>query len=172
MHQIPVTSTEREYQMVDELPYGKQAQTVRRAVDFGEYNMRSPSGTRAKVFFFTIILARSMFKYVWFTDRYFTSELAILAHEKAFEYIEGVLTRSFMIRIKYLSSAKTVAISFLQPHSAPTPGNSLSLFIFAENPIRKVRESRAAGAVENLVKYINRIAEATKFPLQSDLPQH
>eukprot|EP01034_Spumella_vulgaris_P015126 gene15126-19321_t len=29
-HQIPVTSTEREYQMVDELPYGKQAQ-----VDFG-----------------------------------------------------------------------------------------------------------------------------------------
>ena len=71
--------------MVDELPYGKQAQ-----VDFGEYNMRSPSGTRAKVFFFTMILSRARFKYVWFTDRYFTSELAIIAHEKAFEYIESV----------------------------------------------------------------------------------
>jgi transposase len=84
-HQIPVTSTEREYQMVDELPSGKQAQ-----VDFGEYNMGSPSGTRVKVFFFTMILSRSRFKYVWFTDHYFTSKLAILGHERAFEYMEGI----------------------------------------------------------------------------------
>lgn len=43
-----------------------------------------------KVFFFTLVLSRSRFKYVWFTDHYFTSELAIQAHEQAFAYIKGI----------------------------------------------------------------------------------
>lgn len=43
-----------------------------------------------KVFFFILTLSRSQFKYVWFTIRYFTSLLAVEAHEKAFAYIRGV----------------------------------------------------------------------------------
>lgn len=84
-HNLPFMKTPREYEMVEELPYGKQAQ-----VDFGEYNMRNPSGNRVKVFFFIMVLSRSRFKYVWFTDTYFTSELAVGAHEKAFAYIGGI----------------------------------------------------------------------------------
>jgi hypothetical protein len=84
-HNLPYVQQYRQYEMIEELPYGKQAQ-----VDFGEYNMRSSTGNRVKVFFFTLILSRSRFKYVWFTDRYFTTELAIIAHENAFEYIRGV----------------------------------------------------------------------------------
>lgn len=84
-YQIAKTSMTREYEMVEELPYGKQAQA-----DFGEYNMRNGLGERIKVFFFTMVLSRSRFKYVWFQDHYFTSELAIEAHEKAFAFFGGM----------------------------------------------------------------------------------
>ena len=84
-YNISKISRHRQMHPVQELPYGKQAQ-----VDFGEYNMRSSVGTRVKVFFFTLVLSRSRFKYVWFSDRYFTSELAIKAHDQAFEFIKGM----------------------------------------------------------------------------------
>lgn len=84
-YHIPKTSIARDYEVVEELPYGKQAQA-----DFGEYNLRDSLGKRIKVFFFTIVLSRSRFKYVWFQDQYFTSELAIEAHEKAFAFFGGM----------------------------------------------------------------------------------
>lgn len=84
-HQLPVVKTERQFQVIEELPYGKQAQ-----VDFGHSNMRTSTGKRVKVSFFTFVLSRSRFKYVWFIDQPFTSELAIKAHQKAFEYIDGI----------------------------------------------------------------------------------
>lgn len=71
--------------MVAETSYGKQAQ-----VDFGEYNLHDNQGKRVKVFFFTSVLSRSRYKYVWFSDQYFTSELAIEAHEKAFAFFGGI----------------------------------------------------------------------------------
>jgi transposase len=84
-YHIPKTGIFRDYEVVEELPYGKQAQA-----DFGEYNLRDNSGKRVKLCFFTIVLSRSRLKFVWFQDRYFTSELAIEAHEKAFAYFGGI----------------------------------------------------------------------------------
>ena len=84
-HNIPKLAAQRQMAVVEELPYGKQAQ-----VDFGEYIMRSSTGNRVKVFFFILVLSRSRYKFVWFTDRYFTSKLAIEAHELAFAFIRGV----------------------------------------------------------------------------------
>lgn len=84
-YRIPKTSISRQYEAVAELPYGKQAQA-----DFGQYHLRDNQGKRVKVFFFTIVLSRSRFKYVWFLDQYFTSELAIEAHEKAFAFFGGI----------------------------------------------------------------------------------
>lgn len=75
----------REFEMVAELSYGQQAQ-----VDFGQYNMRDNAGRQVKVYFFVLVLSRSRHKYVWFLDRPFSSESAILAHEQAFEFIRGV----------------------------------------------------------------------------------
>ena len=84
-YHIPKINTAREYEVVEELPYGQQAQA-----DFGEYNLRDNQGKRVKVFFFTLVLSRSRYKYVWFQDQYFTSELAIQAHEKAFAFFGGI----------------------------------------------------------------------------------
>ena len=79
------TPKQRQFSMAEELPYGKQAQ-----VDFGEYNIRTSDGKRRKIYFFTIVLSRSRYKYVWFIDRPFTASLAIQAHEKAFAYFNGI----------------------------------------------------------------------------------
>ncbi|NJK93539.1 MAG: IS21 family transposase [Bacteroidales bacterium] len=84
-YHIPKIKHHRDYFIVEELPYGKQAQ-----VDFGEYNMRKSTGGVKKVCFFTIVLSRSRYKYVYFSDVPFTSVLAVKAHEKAFEYFKGI----------------------------------------------------------------------------------
>jgi transposase len=84
-HNIPVVPRYREYFPVEELPYGEQAQ-----VDFGEYNMQLSNGKRKKVKFLAMVLSRSRMKHVWFLDKPFTSETAVLAHEKAFEFFKGI----------------------------------------------------------------------------------
>jgi len=84
-HNLPYEPPVRDYMVVQETPYGLQAQ-----VDFGEYNMRSSNGKRIKVYFFTMVLSRSRFKYVCFSSEPFSSHSAILAHESAFKYMGGI----------------------------------------------------------------------------------
>ena len=84
-HNIPKTGKQRDFCIVEEQPYGKQAQ-----VDFGEYNIRDSKGKRVKVYFFSMVLSRSRYKYIYFSPMPFTSTLAVHAHQKAFEYFEGI----------------------------------------------------------------------------------
>lgn len=143
-HNLPHIELHRQYGMVEELPYGKQAQ-----VDFGEYNMRSSTGYRVKVFFFTMILSRSRFKYVWFTDRYFTSELAIMAHEKAFEYIGGVPDEIVYDQDKvFIVSENGGDIILTDGFRSYTRDQSFTLHF-----CRKA-DPQSKGKVENVVKYV------------------
>ena len=82
---IPKPFCHRDYTMVDELPFGKQAQ-----MDFGEYNMTTEEGKRKKIYFFCMSLSRSRQKFVWFSERPFTTLATIAAHEKAFQYMKGI----------------------------------------------------------------------------------
>lgn len=84
-HHLPKIAIQREYALIDELPYGKQAQ-----VDFGEYNIRGTDGKRTKVYFFAMVLSRSRYKYIYFSNTSFTTHLSILAHEKAFAFFNGI----------------------------------------------------------------------------------
>src|SRR5206468_11585557 len=57
----------REHAMVEESALGAQAQA-----DFGEYNLRNSQGRKVKVYFFTMLLSRSRYKYVCFsTSKFF-----------------------------------------------------------------------------------------------------
>lgn len=84
-YNIPKESTGRDFQMVEELPYGDQAQ-----VDFGFYNMTTTQNKQKKVQFFTFILSRSRYKFLLFSDVPFTTALVINAHEAAFRFIDGL----------------------------------------------------------------------------------
>ena len=143
-HQLPMIKIERQFEQLEETPYGKQAQ-----VDFGEYNMRATTGARAKVFFFTFILSRSRYKYVWFTDRYFTSDLAIEAHEKAFEYIGGIPDEIVYDQDKvFIVSENGGDIILTNTFQAYTRDQSFDLYF-----CRKA-DPQSKGKVENVVKYV------------------
>jgi hypothetical protein len=51
-YNLPQIKPVREYEMLEESPYGKQAQA-----EFGVYNLRNGMGKRVKVFFITIQIA-------------------------------------------------------------------------------------------------------------------
>lgn len=81
---LPKVFSSRPFCMVEEMPYGRQMQA-----DLGEYNMTDVDGIRKKVYFFACVLSRSRYKHVTFQDHPFTTNDLILAHEKAFTFIEG-----------------------------------------------------------------------------------
>jgi hypothetical protein len=85
-HGIPKPfCNQRDYEKVDELPYGKQIQ-----VDFGECNMTTEEGKRKKIYIFCMVLSRSRQKYIWFSEKPFTTLAAIAAHDRGFDYLWGV----------------------------------------------------------------------------------
>ncbi len=83
-YHLMVEEKVRDYFRVEELPYGAQAQA-----DFGQYILRSNEG-RKKVYFFSMVLSASRYKYAYFLDRPFTTRTAIDAHEAAFEFFRGL----------------------------------------------------------------------------------
>jgi len=84
-HGIVKPFLHRDFSQVPELPFGKQAQ-----VDFGEYTMGTDQGGRKKTYIFSMVLSRSRFKFVYFSDTPFTTEITIMAHEIAFEFFGGI----------------------------------------------------------------------------------
>lgn len=143
-YRLPVVIAERQFQMVEELPYGQQAQ-----VDFGQYNMRTTQGNRVKVFFFTLVLSRSRYKYVWFTDQHFTSQSAILAHQEAFEYIGGFPDEVVYDQDKvFIVSENSGDIILTDGFRAYTKSQSFALHF-----CRKA-DPQSKGKIENVVKYV------------------
>lgn len=143
-HNIPRIKDQRQHQTVEELPFGKQAQ-----VDFGEYNMRNCSGKRTKVFFFILVLSRSRFKYLWFTDCYFTTELSIQAHEQAFEYIMGIPDEIVYDQDKvFLVDENKGDIILTDGFRSYARERPFSLYFCRKS------DPQSKGKVENVVKYV------------------
>lgn len=82
---IAKEEAQRQYFVVEELPYGFQAQA-----DFGQYVMRHSETKRKKVYFFVMMLSRSRMKFLRFSEIPFTTDTAIDAHEHAFAFFKGL----------------------------------------------------------------------------------
>jgi transposase len=143
-HRLPIVRETRQHQIVEETPYGRQAQ-----VDFGEASIRTSLGARIKVFFLVIVLSRSRFKFVWFTDRPFTSELAIQAHEEAFKYLKGIPDVIVYDQDKvFIVNENHGDIILTEGFRAYTRDQSFELHF-----CRKA-DPQSKGKVENAVKYV------------------
>lgn len=81
----PAKNQSRVFEKLHEPPFGKEAQ-----VDFGETWMQTKDNKRKKVYFFSMVLSRSRYKYLFLIDKPFTSKLAVKAHHLAFKYFGGV----------------------------------------------------------------------------------
>ena len=84
-HNLPKEENMRQYEAVEELPMGFQAQ-----VDFGEIWLKRLSGSKVKVYCFAMVLSHSRYKFLWWQDKPFTTLTFIDAHNKAFEYFGGM----------------------------------------------------------------------------------
>ncbi|WP_392486811.1 IS21 family transposase [Haloimpatiens sp. FM7315] len=84
-YKLPKLATARQYESVDELPMGCQAQ-----VDMGQIWLSNTNGSRTRVYFFAMVLSHSRYKYVLWSITPFTTSTFIDAHNKAFEYFGGM----------------------------------------------------------------------------------
>lgn len=85
-YSIPkVTIKERQYKALPLTPPGVYAQ-----VDFGQKKLRTSNGKMRTVYFMAMLLCNSRHKFIYFQDKPFTSESAVTAHERSFEYFKGI----------------------------------------------------------------------------------
>lgn len=83
-YSIPKVKYKRQYEAVDELPMGYQAQ-----VDFGQIWLKNEKGDKIKLYCFAMVLSHSRMKFSYWLDKPFTVHDFIDAHTKAFEYFGG-----------------------------------------------------------------------------------
>ena len=81
----PPKNDPRSFEKLPEPPFGQEAQ-----VDFGETWLLTKEGKRKKIYFITISLSRSRYKFVNLTDTPFTTQTAVAAHHMAFDHFEGI----------------------------------------------------------------------------------
>lgn len=82
---LPKGVTMRQYQQVPELPMGFQIQT-----DFGQIWLQRRKGGKVKVYCFAMVLSHSRHKFLWWSDKPFTTATFIDAHARAFEFFGGM----------------------------------------------------------------------------------
>ena len=75
----------RQYSPVADVQPGEQAQ-----VDFGQKKLRTGTGALITVYFFSILLCFSRYKFILFRQSPFTASAAVEAHEKAFSFFGGI----------------------------------------------------------------------------------
>jgi transposase len=143
-YNIPKQYHTREFFPVEECDYGQQAQA-----DFGEYNMRTNTGRRKKVHFFSMSLSRSRYKFVYFTDMPFDTEKAILGNEKSFEYFHGIPQEIVYDQDKlFLHDENHGDIILNQRFKQYVKQRGFSLHF-----CRKA-DPQSKGKIENVIKYI------------------
>lgn len=140
---IPKEANSRDFQMVQELPYGEQAQ-----VDFGFYNITTTRNRQKKVQFFTFILSRSRYKFVLFSDVPFTA-MVIAAHEEAFRFIGGLPREIVYDQDRLLMVSENLGdIVLTSEFSGYVRDRGIRLHFCRKS------DPQSKGKVENVVKYV------------------
>ena len=141
---LPKEKSCRQYEMLEETAYGEYAQ-----VDFGQHWMPMQDGKRIQIYFMVMILCRSRAKYVYFSDRPFTSEKAVEAHGKAFEYFGGQPRR-----IIYDQDTVFLNDENLGDYNLPADFMSYVAQMDFKVIFCRPRDPESKGKVENAVKYV------------------
>jgi transposase len=143
-YNIPLEEVGREYFVVQELPYGQQAQA-----DFGHYILRSTEDRRKRIHFFVMMLSRSRMKFVQFSDVPFTTRMTIDAHEEAFKFFSGVPTEVVYDQDRLLLIEERMGELLLTQEFRD--------YVF-EQEFRlhfcRKADPQSKGKVENVVKYV------------------
>lgn len=140
----PKASCRRQYMKVEETPFGELAQA-----DFGEMRMGTSDSKEVKVYFFVMVLCRSRKKYVYFSRSPFTAEMAVFAHEKAFEYYGGKPRKIIYDQDAVLIHSENLGDCILT--------KTFNAFVNQEHfgcIFCRKSDPESKGKVENVVKYV------------------
>jgi len=139
-----VSASERQYSAVPDLAPGEQAQ-----VDFGEKKLRRSTGEWVKVYFFVMLLCYSRQKFVLFLDRPFTTDDTVIAHEKAFEFFEGIPGEMLYDQDGVLLYRENIGDYIMTDVFARYQASRGFKVVFC-----RAADPESKGKVENTVKYI------------------
>lgn len=143
-HNLPKVFSSRVYDQVPECPYGHQVQ-----IDFGEYNMTDMEGRRRKVYFMAMVLSRSRYKFVSFSDVPFTSATAICAHEEGFAFFGGYPKEAVYDQDKrFLTNENAGQLILAEEFRAYHLDRKFNLHFCRKS------DPESKGKIENVVKYI------------------
>ena len=136
----------RQYEAVEELPPGEQAQ-----VDMGEISIETTSGRHKKIYCFAMVLTHSRYKFVHWQERPFTTDSFVQAHIKAFQFYGGRTQE-----IVY-DQDKVLAVSENNGDIIYTVGfqnyvNEVKFRVF----LCRGADPESKGKIENVVKYAKR----------------
>lgn len=124
--------------------YGEDAQ-----VDFGEKLIRNEKGYYVRIYFFALVLCRSRHKYVYLSNRPFTTEMTVYAHHLAFEYFKGMPRRIIYDQDKVLLRSENLGDLLM------TEGfRSFTQECGFEVIFCRKADPQSKGKVENVVKYV------------------
>ena len=143
-YNIPLEEVSREYFVVEELPYGQQAQA-----DFGHYILRGTEDRRKRIHFFVMMLSRSRMKFVQFSDAPFTTRMTIDAHEEAFKFFCGMPLEVVYDQDRLLLQEERMGELLLT--------QEFKDYVFEQEfqlHFCRKADPRSKGKVENVVKYV------------------
>ena len=118
-------------------------------VDFGEYWMHRNDTRRVKVYFFVAVMSYSRHKFVYFSKTPFTSELAIYAHQLAFQFYGGKPQKIVYDQDKVFIHNENLGDVVLT--------RAFQAFVSSEHfqcVFCRKSDPQSKGKVENVVKYI------------------
>ena len=134
----------RPYCMLEQTAAAEYAQA-----DFGEKWMDDGTGGKKKVYFFVLVLSRWRHKFVWFSDTPFTAELAVYAHELAFDFFGGVPRNIVYDQDKVLLRDENMGDYILTARFGRLVSECGFHVVFCRKS-----DPESKGKVENVVKYV------------------
>ena len=133
-------------------PMEKQPESapgVSMQADFGEYWMHRDDTRRVKVYFFAAVMSHSRHKFAYFSKTPFTSELALYAHQLAFQFYGGKPKEIVYDQDKVFIHNENLGDVVLT--------KAFQAFVSSEHfqcVFCRKSDPQSKGKVENVVKYI------------------
>ena len=140
----PKTEKTRDFEKLLEVAYGSEAQ-----VDFGETWMQTSDGKRQKVYFYTIVLSRSRYKYVYLITKPFTTKSTIKAQEQSFAYLGGIPRKIIYDQDSVFINDENLGTYKLTKEFSSYCSDSSFKEVFCRKS-----DPQSKGKIENVVKYI------------------
>ena len=143
-----ITKTyEETFRPMEKIPESEPGRYMQ--VDFGEYWMHRNDTRRVKVYFFVSVMSYSRHKFVYFSKTPFTSELAIYAHQLAFQFYGGKPQKIVYDQDKVFIHNENLGDVVLT--------RAFQAFVSSEHfqcVFCRKSDPQSKGKVENVVKYI------------------